>query len=79
MERDQREFGPWYEFHGLTDRVKFHVGLDFEFDLGDIFLIDEADDLILSDPTKFLAKIEHSKCICFTATPDNNDGFGLER
>ena len=79
MDRDVKEFGPWYEFHGLTNRVQFHVGLGFEFKLGDIFLFDEADDLILSDPARFMAAIEHSKCICYTATPGNNDSRELER
>lgn len=57
MARDALEFGPWFEFHCLTDKVKFHVGMDFECNPGDIFLIDEADELILSDPAKFIAKI----------------------
>lgn len=79
MERDIKEFGPWFEFHGLTDQVKFHVGMDFECKLGDIFLVDEADELILHNPAKFIAKIQHFKCICLTATPDNDDRLGVER
>ena len=50
MDRDIKEFGRWFEFHGLTDRVQYHVGMDFQCNLRDIFLIDEADELILSDP-----------------------------
>jgi len=53
--------------------------LDFECKPGEIILIDEADELILPDPASFSAKIQHSKCICLTATPDNEDKQGMER
>jgi hypothetical protein len=52
----------------LTDRVTYHVGLDFECGLDDLILIDEADDMIFADPAKFKEKTQHSRIICFTAT-----------
>jgi hypothetical protein len=53
--------------------------LDFECQSGDIILIDEADEIILSDPAKFKDKIQANRCICLTATPDNADKLGVER
>lgn len=79
MNRDQREFSPWFDLHGILGQVEFHVGLNFECTPGDIFLFDEADELILSDPAKFITKIQHFRCICLTATPDNEDNKGIER
>lgn len=79
MKRDQKEFSDWYTFNQLDSKVEFHAGLDFECQPGDIILIDEADELILDDPVKFVAKIKQHRCICLTATPDNDDSQGVER
>lgn len=53
--------------------------MDFKCQLGDVVLIDEADELILADPEKFLNQTKDFKCICLTATPDNEDNKGVER
>ncbi|HVW99572.1 MAG TPA: hypothetical protein VHA52_03900 [Candidatus Babeliaceae bacterium] len=42
-------------------------------------MVDEADEIILSDPAKFKAKIQANRCVCMTATPDNADKLGVER
>lgn len=77
--RDKRDFHPWLKLNNRESQVEFHVGLDFICQLGDVILIDEADEIILSNPAKFLEKIQHLKCICLTATPDNDDSRGVER
>ena len=59
--------------------MAFHVGLDFECQSGDIILIDEADHIILKNPSKFKDMIQANRCICLTATPDNDDKLGVER
>ena len=79
MQRDQREFSHWFELNGILSQVEFHVGLDFECQPGEIILVDEADQLVLSNPAMFFIKIQHNKCICLTATPDNEDKLGVER
>jgi hypothetical protein len=53
--------------------------LDFECQQGEIILVDEADEFILSDPARFAEKIQNHNCICLTATPDNDDSQGAER
>lgn len=79
MKRDQKEFRDLWVSTGLEQSVEYHVGLDFACKSGDVILIDEADELILSDPSKFYAKTKQNKCICLTATPDNDDKQGVER
>jgi hypothetical protein len=41
--------------------------------------MDEADELLLGNPGKFLEMKGNNFCICLTATPDNNDDAGIER
>ena len=42
-------------------------------------MIDESDTLLFSDPTAFKEAISKSRCICFTATPDDSNSKGAER
>lgn len=79
MKRDQREFESWWTLNALGSSTVYHTGLDFEYQVGEIILIDEADELILSNPTKFSTKFSNNHCICLTATPDNADKDGVER
>ena len=79
MRRDRKEFADWWKLTGLETNVEYHVGMDFKCQLGDVILIDEADELILADPEKFLNQTKDFKCICLTATPDNEDDKGVER
>ena len=79
MERDKKEFNHWLVLNAIDSKVEFQVGLDFECQQGEIILVDEADELILSNPARFMEKIQQLKCICLTATPDNDDSQGVER
>ena len=78
-ERDEREFSDWWELNGISGSVEYHIGLDFDSKPTDIILIDEADEVILSDHAKFEKKVKSSRCICLTATPDNENKNGVER
>lgn len=53
MERHKRDFQCWLKLLNLEYMVEFHCSLDFECQLGDIILVDEADEIILSDPAQF--------------------------
>ena len=53
--------------------------MDFKCQSGDVILIDEADEQIINEPEKFLNQTKDFKCICLTATPDNEDNKGVER
>lgn len=64
---------------GLADKVSYHVGLDFEHIDRSILVIDESDTLIFNDPNAFKEMMAKSRCICFTATPDDNNVKGAER
>jgi hypothetical protein len=61
-----------------TDRVEYHLGLDFAKNSAGVIICDEADELIFQAPKKFAASVSNLKCICLTATPDNGDLCGLE-
>jgi hypothetical protein len=61
--------------HGVITNVEYHIGLDFEVKPSDVILIDESDQVILSNHSKFEKKIKQNRCICVTATPDNDIKF----
>jgi hypothetical protein len=65
--------------HGVITNVEYHIGLDFEVKPSDVILIDESDQVILSNHSKFEKKIKQNRCICVTATPDNDNKKGVER
>lgn len=79
MQRDLEEFAYFWMLAGLADRVSYHVSLDFEYVEGSILVIDESDTLIFNDPHAFKLMMTMSRCICFTATPDDNNRKGAER
>jgi hypothetical protein len=79
MNRDLEEFAYFLKLAGLADRVSYHVGLDFEHIYGSILVIDESDTLIFDNPDAFREMMAKSRCICFTATPDDNNRKGVER
>jgi hypothetical protein len=79
MKRAQRDFAYFWKLSGLTDRVFYHVGISFECTGSDILIIDESDTLIFEDPGAFGKMMEKNRCICLTATPDDNDRKGAER
>jgi len=54
MKRDKREFHDWLIFNSLESFVEFHQGINFDCKQGDIILFDEADELILAGPAKFM-------------------------
>jgi len=47
--------------------------LNFQVSDGELVIIDEADFLIYDDPVKFRDFVVKCACICFTATPDDQD------
>ena len=57
--------------------IQYHIGLDFKTNDNDLIIIDEADQLILSDPQKFYKFSQRKFCICLTATADNKDQDGV--
>lgn len=59
--------------------ISFRLGLDFHREPTDIILVDEADQLIFSDPDSFKVLSQENKCICLTATCDDNDAQGIKR
>jgi late competence protein required for DNA uptake (superfamily II DNA/RNA helicase) len=79
MERAQRDFAYFWKLSGLTDKVFYHVGIGFECTGGDILIIDESDTLIFEDPEAFDKMMDKNRCICLTATPDDNDRKGAEK
>jgi hypothetical protein len=44
----------------------------------ELVIVDEADALMFKDPIKFNSFSSECACICFTATPDNQQAKGLE-
>jgi len=59
-------------------QVEYHIDLNFQVNDGELVIIDEADFLIYDDPEKFRDFAAKCACICFTATPDDQDPLGME-
>ncbi len=55
------------------------MGLDFDFSRKDLLIVDESDTIIFSDPCAFAEVLSRCRCICLTATPDDNDKLGAEK
>lgn len=77
--RDHKEFACWWEMHDFINNVEHHTGLDFEVKSGDVILVDESDNIIFSNHAKFVEKVQSNRCICVSATPDNDNKKGVER
>jgi len=79
MDRDRAHFEAYWILAGATDRVTYHIGLNFEKNVGDILVIDEADLFIFSNAIRFIEAVGSHRCLCLTGTPDNCDEDGVER
>jgi hypothetical protein len=78
LERDKADFYALFEMCALAEKIEYHVGIDFKPVEKEVIIIDEADCFILDKPVAFLELISANACICFTATPSNNDPRGSE-
>lgn len=78
-DRDLEEYAQFWELSGYQNKIFYQVGLDFERTGCDLLVIDESDTLIFDNPTAFGLMLKRSRCICMTATPDDNDARGAER
>jgi hypothetical protein len=45
---------------------------------GELVIIDESDATMYEDPVKFREFVAKCACICFTATPDDQDPKGVD-
>jgi hypothetical protein len=79
MDRDIEEYAYFLRLAGLTDKVGYRVGLDFERSDSSMLVIDESDNLLFRDPLQFKAMMATSRCICLTATADDNNRKGVEK
>jgi len=52
--------------------------LDFATEETELIIVDESDTASFESPERFAGLINGRACICFTATPDNCDGKGVE-
>lgn len=67
----------WFLFD-LGEQIEYRTNIDFQPKEKQLIIIDESDAIIFRDPIKFKELIVKSACICFTATPDNQDKEGTE-
>jgi hypothetical protein len=79
MDRDIEEYAYFWKLAGLTDRVFYRVGLLFDRIDSSMLVIDESDSLLFRDPLQFKAMTTTSRCICLTATADDNNRKGAEK
>ena len=71
--RDEEEAADILLFIDKSDvKVQYHVGIDFQPQLGALVLIDEVDTYMLDDPEKFRQFTSANVCIGLTATPAMN-------
>lgn len=78
MERDLKDFESIWILLGCQDKVQYHIGLDFATEETELIIVDESDTASFESPERFAGLINGRACICFTATPDNCDGKGVE-
>ena len=76
--RDLKDFESLWVLLNCKDKVEYHIGLDFTTEDNELIIIDESDTAMFDVPENFAHLIEGRACICFTATPDNCDGNGVE-
>jgi hypothetical protein len=78
MNRDREDFESLWILMDCVDKVRYHVGTEFSTLEGELVIVDESDTATFESPENFAKCIEGRACICFTATPDNCDGNGVE-
>jgi hypothetical protein len=79
MSRDLEEYAYFWKLAGLTDKVSYRVGLIFERGDSSMLIIDESDNLLFRNPLQFKTMMATSRCICLTATADDNNRKGAEK
>ena len=73
--RDNSSFQNLWSLTDLSARVQTHTSMDFEKRERDLLLIDEADDLLYSNPKEFLEKVKDNTFILFTATSSDTKNY----
>ena len=76
--RDLKDFESLWTLLGCQEKVQYHIGQDFVAVEGELIIVDESDTPMFEAPERFAKLIDGIACICFTATPDNCDGKGVE-
>ena len=76
--RDLKDFESLWILLGCQEKVQYHVGRDFAAEETELIIVDESDTATFDSPERFAGLIDGRACICFTATPDNCDGRGIE-
>ena len=75
LRRDIKEFDDYWVLAGLEKVIKYHEKFDFKPAGKDLVIVDEADKLVLDDPSKFRTVTAGCSYICLTASlPDTNQG-----
>lgn len=59
-------------------RIEYHTELNFVCQQGELVIIDEADCFMFRNPSAFKRFVAEVCCLCFTATPDDQDIKGVE-
>jgi superfamily II DNA helicase RecQ len=79
LDRDKADFADILEMLGYDEtRFEYHTDLNFVCLPGELVIIDEADCFMFKDPSAFKLFATEACCLCFTATPDNQDPNGIE-
>ena len=73
LKRDEKIFKGLWSLNKLEERVKYHVGLNFEKKPEDLIIYDESDSLLFNNPGEFNTFTGNNPCICLTATPGGED------
>jgi late competence protein required for DNA uptake (superfamily II DNA/RNA helicase) len=79
MLRDMDDFVPFLQMSNMTGRFHYRLGLNFTYTDKDVLVIDESDALTFADPLAFKLMMAGCRCICLTASPDDNNKKGAEK
>jgi len=73
LDRDKEVFANYWHLNNVQEKIRFHVGLEFDKQHQDLLIFDESDALFFDDPGTFDSIVGRNPCICLTATPGDSE------
>jgi hypothetical protein len=79
LAKDKQDFEKLWNVAGLTSKIEYHAGINFQVGVQELVIFDEADEYIYGTTQAFLDFIKQHYCICLTATSGGNGSESAEK
>ena len=76
--KDIEDFEDLYTLMNASEKVERYTNIDFSTGPNSIVLLDDCDDLVLSNPSAFLKFSKRTTCIVLSATASESYAGGIE-